>query len=142
MISQFQKLRIDDLKQYHEVLTDLCSSILKSDPKITFVSVINEKGGIEEFQTKGSILDSFPASKREIFFMGYALQHGMKKDYDEDFGQVGYTYEQREKRILYSFPMMNFLLIVGCKLGIISKSIVNKIIKLRDNNLYHYSILH
>lgn len=142
MSSQFQKLRIDDLSRYHEVLADLCSSILKSDPKITFVSAINEKGRIEEFQTKGSILDSILAPKREIFFMEYALQHSMKKEYDEDFGQVGYTYERRKKRILFSFPMMNFLLIVGCKLGINSKSIANKIIQLRDNNLYHYSILH
>jgi hypothetical protein len=130
MTHQFEKLKIEDSKQYHEVLFHLCKSILRMDPKITFVAVLNEKGRIEEIQTTGSILDSFPSHKREAFFMEYSLLDHMRKEYDEDFGQVGYTCDQRERRVLFSFPMMNFLVVTGCKIGVTPTLLAGKIMGL------------
>lgn len=79
----------------------ICSSLLKLETKIAFATVINEKGRIEEFQTRGTILD-FLSHKRESFFKEYALQYGMRKEYDEDFGQVGYTCDIEKKNIIFN----------------------------------------
>lgn len=109
-------------------MKDLCNSILKENNKVTFVGLINERGVVEECQSSASIIDKLPREKKEMFFLEYALRHKMRKEFDDDLGRVGYTYAEREKRALFSFPISNHLfLVIACKPQINPKSFAKKI---------------
>jgi hypothetical protein len=80
---------------------------------ITFVAIINEKGRINESQSRNSVIERLPNTRKEMFFMENALRHRMRKEYDDDLGQVKFTYVERAKRGLLSFPMYDELLLVS-----------------------------
>jgi hypothetical protein len=80
---------------------------------ITFVAVINEKGRIEESQGRNCIIEKLSSTKKEMFFMENALRLRMRREYDEDLGQEGFTYEERAKRGLLSFPLEDHLLLIS-----------------------------
>lgn len=110
-------------------MTDLCNFILKENRKVTFVGIINERGIVEECRCSASIIDKLPRERKEMFFVEYALRHRMRKEFDEELGRVGYTYAERERRSLFSFPISNHLfLIVACKPQINPKTFAQKIL--------------
>jgi len=80
---------------------------------ITFVAVINEKGRVDESQGRNCIIERLPRIRKEMFFMENALRHRMRSEFDEDLGQVKFTYVERAKRGLLSFPMDDQLLLVS-----------------------------
>ncbi|MGI0026811.1 MAG: hypothetical protein ACREAD_03095 [Nitrosopumilaceae archaeon] len=112
-------------------LTELCRSVLKLNKKITFVAVVNEKGKVQESLNFGSIINMMPRERKEIFFMEYSLRHKMREEFNEELGHVRYTYAEREKRGLFSFPMTNnIFLVVACQLEVNPKILATKIISL------------
>ena len=67
-----------------------------------------------------------------MFFMEYSLRQSMRKEFDEDFGDVRYTYTEREKETLFTFPLDNHLIVVACRSGINPISFSRKIISIID----------
>jgi hypothetical protein len=92
---------------------ELCRSIIAMNNDITFVAVINEKGRVDESQGRNCIIEGLPSTRKEMFFMENALRHRMRKEFDGDLGQVRFTYVERAKRCLLSFPMDERLLLVS-----------------------------
>jgi len=99
--------------EQHTILFDLCSAVLKTNSKIVYVAIINDRGKIEESQARKSIIEKLPDIKKEMFLMENALRNRMATEYDEDLGSVRYTYVERKKRGLLSFPMGDLLLLVS-----------------------------
>ncbi len=64
--------------------------------------------------------------------MEYSLRQNMRKEFDDDFGAVRYTYAEREKEALFTFPLYNHLIIVACRSGVNPVSISKKIISIID----------
>ncbi|MGI0073443.1 MAG: DUF6659 family protein [Nitrosotalea sp.] len=98
--------------------------------KITFVAVINEKGRIEESQSRNSIIEKLPSIRKEMFFMENALRHRMREDFDGDLGPVRFTYVERAKRGLLSFPMDDKLLLVSFRTSVNSLLLAKSIMQL------------
>ncbi len=115
--------------QFSDSMKALCNCVLKENRKVTYVGIINERGIIEECQSSASIIDNLSRERKEVFFLEYALRHRMRKEFDEELGRVGYTYAEREKRSLFSFPISNHLfLVVACKPQINPKPFAKKIL--------------
>jgi hypothetical protein len=113
------------------VANELCESIIRMDNKIMFVAVISEKGRIEESQSRNSIIEKIPSVRKEMFFMENALRHRMRNDFDEYLGSVRFTYVERAKRGILSFPMEDKLLLVSFRTSVnpllLAKSIMRLI---------------
>jgi hypothetical protein len=92
---------------------ELCRSIMAMNTYITFVAIINEKGRVDDSQGRNCIIERLPSTRKEMFFMENALRHRMRKEFDEDLGQVMFTYVERARRGLLSFPMDDQLLLVS-----------------------------
>ncbi len=56
----------------------------------------------------------------------------MRKEFDADFGSVRYTYAEREKEVLFTFPLDDHLVIIACRSGVNPVSFSGKIIPIID----------
>ncbi len=118
--------------EHNIILNKICKSILDANQKICFVAVINERGRILESKDRSGILGCLSNTKQDMFFMEYALRQMMRKDFDTEFGSVRYTYTEREKEVLFSFPLNDLLFVVSCRIGVNPVSISRKIISIID----------
>lgn len=116
--------------QQYVVLDKLCESILNVSEKICFTAVINERGRTLQSKDRMGIISCMTSTKQDMFFMEYSLRQNMRKEFDDDFGSVRYTYAEREKEVLFTFPLDDHLVIVACRSGINPVSFSRKIISL------------
>jgi hypothetical protein len=118
--------------QQYVVLGKLCESILNVSEKICFTSVINERGRTLQSKDRMGIIGCMTSTKQEMFFMEYSLRQNMRKEFDDDFGSVRYTYAEREKEVLFTFPLDDHLIIVACRSSVNPVSFSQKIISIID----------
>jgi hypothetical protein len=78
------------------------------------------------------IIGCMVSTKQDMFFMEYALRQKMRKEYDDDFGSVKYSYAEREREVLFTFPLDDHLIIVACRSGVNPVSFSRKIISIID----------
>lgn len=65
--------------------------------------------------------------------MGVRLQSSMQRDYDNEFGPVGYTITERENSIFVSIPIVSHTILAIMKKNIDPTVVINKIkIAIRD----------
>ena len=95
-----------------ENLEDLCCEILNLDPKIRFTGIINDKGKLlVENKRKG--LKVFIDSKDlEILLMETALGVRMRREHDEQLGQVNFTISYGRNMVSIIFPFESEILCV------------------------------
>ena len=91
----------------------LCESAKKADSKIRFAGVINSKGRL----IAGGMI---PSKKRlgdrkrdEMLYMELALRVKMRREFDDDLGQVKFSMSFREKLIVMSFPIEDDVLMIS-----------------------------
>lgn len=118
--------------QQYVVLDKLCESILNVSEKICFTAVINEKGRTLRSKDRMGIIGCMTSPKQDMFFMEYSLRQNMRKEFDDDFGSVRYTYAEREKEVLFTFPLDDHLVIIACRSGVNPVSFSRKIISIID----------
>ena len=118
--------------QQHVVLDKLCESILNVSEKICFTAVINERGRTLQSKDRMGIIGCMASTKQDMFFMEYSLRQNMRKEFDDDFGSVRYTYAEREKEVLFTFPLDGHLIIVACRSDVNPISFSQKIISIID----------
>jgi hypothetical protein len=118
--------------QQYVVLDNLCESILNVSKKICFTAVINERGRTLQSKDRMGIIGCMESAKQDMFFMEYSLRQNMRKEFDDDFGSVRYTYAEREKEVLFTFPLDDHLIIVACRSGVNPASFSQKIISIID----------
>ena len=110
----------------------LCESAKKADSKIRFAGVINSKGRL----IAGGMI---PSKKRlgdrkrdEMLYMELALRVKMRREFDDDLGQVKFSMSFREKLIVMSFPMEDDVLMVSMERKTQFENIAFKILKYID----------
>lgn len=100
----------------------LCSNIAKIDESIEIVAVLNNKGRVIEMITLEDGINKYlTPQKREMLFMECVLKSSMNKEYDHEFGKVQSSILMREKFIVFSFEMLDYVILV------ISKPVFNLI---------------
>lgn len=110
-------------------LEDLCNSILCTSDNIQSVAIINKNGRAIEKKTRGNTDLLMPDQKNEIYFMQFALQISMARDFDNEFGPVSYTVTERENSKFVSIPSFPHIILAKMKKGIGHTALINKIKK-------------
>ena len=106
----------------------LCKSILDANRSVCSVSIINNKGRLQEIMTRNGIIPCLSSEKKEMFYMEYALRDSMRREFDDEFGSIRYSYTERREEVLFSFPLDSLLVIVTCHENVIPSIFANKII--------------
>lgn len=94
-------------------LPALCNSIFDVDENIRFVGMIDEMGKliVGDMKKDTPSLEKNDGSIR--LYLGYAINNILRRDFDNVFGKVIYTFSEREKIKLLTVPMDNYLLLVS-----------------------------
>ncbi len=94
-------------------LSVLCNGIFEVDEKIRFVGIIDQMGKL----VVGNMKKGLPSLERDDgsirLYLGYAINTMLRRDFDNVFGKVLYTFSEREKIKLLTVPMDNYLLLVS-----------------------------
>jgi len=111
---------------------NLCELAKKTDSNIRFAGVINSKGRL----IAGGMM---PSKKRlgdrkrdEMLYMELALRVKMRREFDDDLGEVKFSMSFREKLIVMSFPMKDDVLMVSMERKTQFEQIAFSILKLTE----------
>jgi hypothetical protein len=94
-------------------LSALCTSIFEIDEKIRFVGMIDQMGKliVGDMKKGTASLEKNDGSIR--LYLGYAINNILRRDFDNVFGKVLYTFSEREKIKLLTIPIEDNLLLVS-----------------------------
>ena len=105
----------------------LCNSILDINTNIQTVSVINKHGRAIARKTNDDADPQVTGQKIEMFFMQCVLTISMGRDFDEEFGEIGYVHIDRKNLSMFSFPVLDHIVLVTSKAAISPISLAKKI---------------
>jgi hypothetical protein len=109
-------------------LRALCNSIFDVDENIRFVGMIDEMGKLIVGDMKK---DTPPLEKNDgsiRLYLGYAINNILRRDFDNVFGKVIYTFSEREKIKLLTIPLDENLLLVSFDKLADHTNLINKIL--------------
>lgn len=105
----------------------LCQSILEINENIQSVSVINNHGRPIEKKIQDGTSLQITEQKVEMFFMQCVLTISMGRDFDDDFGEIGYVHVDRKNLSMFSFPLFDHIILVTSKAVVGPISLARKI---------------
>ncbi len=105
----------------------LCNSILETNSSIESVSIINRHGRAVECKVQGNPDFQATDQKNEMFFMQCALTISMGREFDKDFGEIGYVHINRKNLSMFSFPLFDNIILVTSKSSVSPISLARKI---------------
>ena len=111
----------------------LCDKIFELDAKIRSCRVINHKGKLVAGGMRKGLTALEDAKKDEMLFMELSLRVRMRHEFDAEFGPVEFSLSYREKIILLSFPLGQYVLFVTTERQIDLNKIPFEISKLKNN---------
>ena len=109
-------------------LPTLCNSIFEIDEKIRFVGMIDQMGKliVGDMKKGTTSLEKNDGSIR--LYLGYAINNILRRDFDNVFGKVLYTFSEREKIKLLTIPIEENLLLVSIDKLADHDKLINKIL--------------
>ena len=111
---------------------NICKLVQKIDSKIRFAGVINSKGRLIAGGMAPSKKRLGDRKRDEMLYMELALRVKMRREFDDDLGQVKFSMSFREKLIVMSFPMENDVLMVSMERKTQFEQIAFSILKLTE----------
>lgn len=94
-------------------LSVLCNGIFEVDEKIRFVGIIDQMGKLVVGDMKKGLTSLERDDGSISLYLSYAINNILRRDFDNVFGKVLYTFSEREKIKLLTVPMDNYLLLVS-----------------------------
>jgi hypothetical protein len=109
-------------------LPALCNSIFDVNEKIRFVGMIDQMGKliVGDMKKDTPSLEKNDGSIR--LYLGYAINNILRRDFDNVFGKVIYTFSEREKIKLLTIPIDEYLLLVSFDKSADHTKLINKIL--------------
>jgi len=109
-------------------LPALCNRIFEIDEKIRFVGMIDQMGKliVGDMKKGTPSLEKNDGSIR--LYLGYAINNILRRDFDNVFGKVLYTFSEREKIKLLTIPIEENLLLVSIDKLADHDKLINKIL--------------
>ena len=115
----------------------LCNYILDINDNIQTVSIINKHGRAVERTSSDKVDPQVSGQKIEMFFMQCVLTISMGRDFDEEFGEIGYVHVDRKNLSMFSFPVFDHIVLVTSKATLspiaLAKKISTVIKKFKDS---------
>jgi hypothetical protein len=114
-----------------DTLNQLCNPIFALDSTIRFAGIINKMGKLVAGGMKQG-LESMENNEKSLeLYMEFVLKNEMNKDFDHEFGRTIYSFSEREKIKLASFPLDdNYLLRVSIDKDGAHNKIIERILEL------------
>ncbi len=107
---------------------ELCNTILETNDNIQSVSIINKHGrAIERRVQDKTSLQAVNQKSEEMFFMQCALTISMGRDFDDEFGEIGYIHVDRKNLSMLSFPLFDNIVLVTSKAAMSPIALARKI---------------
>ena len=105
----------------------ICNDIFGINEKIRFVGIIDQMGNLIAGDMKNGLrsLERDDGSIR--LYLGYAINNVLRRDFDNVFGKVLYTFSEREKIKLLTVPIDNNLLLVSMDISSDHVELIKKI---------------
>jgi hypothetical protein len=115
-------------------LSELCNGIFEINEKIRFVGIIDQMGKLITGNMKEGLrsLDRDDGSIR--LYLGYAINNVLRRDFDNVFGRVLYTFSERERIKLLTIPIDDNLLLVSMDKSTDHVELINKIIAVANKH--------
>ena len=108
-------------------LSVLCNGIFEVDEKIRFVGIIDQMGKLVVGDMKKGLTSLERDDGSIRLYLSYAINNILRRDFDNVFGKVHYTFSEREKIKLLTVPMDNYLLLVSIDKLADHVKLINKI---------------
>jgi hypothetical protein len=88
-------------------LEKLCNDIFVLNPSIRFAGVVNRMGTLVAGGMRQSVKSMEDKEDSSKLYLESALRSEMRKDFDKYFGKTIYSFSEREKIKVASFPLDN-----------------------------------
>ncbi len=110
-----------------------CKKILEFDSTIRFAGIISDRGKLVAGGFRNGITPFIEERDHEIAFMEVALRIRMRNEFNEKLGKVNFTISDRERVIVMSMPLGNFVLYLSAEKSFDLKT-PNKILRFSKSN--------
>jgi len=92
---------------------ELCKKVLELDSRIRFAGLINEKGRLIAGGMKSGLLSLEESRDNEMIYLQLALKVNLRKAFDKIYGPVKFSMAYRDKLIVMSFPINDYVLLIS-----------------------------
>ena len=110
----------------------LCDFAKQADSKVRFAGVINSRGRLIAGGMAPSKERLGDRKRDEMLYMELALRVKMRREFDDDLGEVKFSMSFREKLIVMSFPIKDDVLMVSMERKTQFEQIAFSILKLTE----------
>ncbi len=114
-------------------LSDLCNSVFEINEKIRFVGIIDQMGKLIAGDMKKGLTSMERDDGSMRLYLGYAINNILRRDFDNVFGKVLYTFSEREQIKLLTIPLDDNLLLVSMDKSIDHTELIKKILVIVTN---------
>jgi hypothetical protein len=95
------------MSTYNNKLQKLCDAIFALNPNIRFAGVVNRMGTLVAGGMRQSVKSMEHKGDSSKLYLESAIRSEMRKDFDKEFGKTIYSFSEREKIKVASFPLHN-----------------------------------
>ena len=95
------------MSTHNNKLQKLCDAIFALNPNIRFAGVVNNMGTLVAGGMRQSVKSMEDKGDSSKLYLESALRSEMRKDFDKEFGKTIYSFSEREKIKVASFPLQN-----------------------------------
>jgi hypothetical protein len=88
-------------------LQKLCDAIFALNSNIRFAGVVNNMGTLVAGGMRQSVKSMEDKGDSSRLYLESAIRSEMRKDFDREFGKTIYSFSEREKIKVVSFPLHN-----------------------------------
>ena len=129
------------VKYSQVILESLCEKILKLDPKIRSVGIIDDNGKLVIDKKKEKLEEFMNQKDLEILLMETALGVRMRREHDAQLGPVNFTISYGEYMVSMIFPFYRDMLYVSTEHGIDFSKISFLILELLKQKLLSINVV-
>lgn len=91
----------------HEKFEKICNDIFALSPTIRSATVIDKMGKLAAGGMRRGVESMEDTRDTQKLYVEFALRTVMREEFDEEFGKTIYSFSEREKIKLASFPLDN-----------------------------------
>ena len=111
----------------------LCDDVFGLSPHIRFVGILTRMGKL----IAGGMRQGMQSMEHRVdssrLYLEFALRNEMRKDFDAEFGRTIYSFSERERIKLASFPLDGYILRVSMEKEVPHFKLIENILKMLDN---------
>jgi hypothetical protein len=95
------------MSKHNNKLEKICNDIFALNPNIRFAGIVNKMGTLVAGGMRQSVKPMEDEVDSSKLYLESALRSEMRKDFDKEFGKTIYSFSEREKIKIASFPLHN-----------------------------------